>query len=369
MRTCELEGCDERHYVRGMCRRHRRSMDKYGDPFIGLKPVRPTVCEVEGCERKHASKNMCDVHYRRSLKGQELTAPIRNSGDFISRQEYDCFDGYVRLGFPNRKTEWEHRWVMAQHLGRELLPTESVHHKNGIRNDNRIENLELWSTSQPAGQRVTDKVKWAKEFLASYQSLIEHPPGLVGKTFDELNDELPLVRGGQKHILAAEIYPGVKILAPGKHAEETTPKGGDAVICVTDISVGWKDHRFSHVDIFKDVEAKLEDDADATNKLMQQYLDLILGQRLEFENIVLSGMRSTVLLSACQVLAVIEHRRYAHYENKFGGRFLPFRFAAGIAEGLWTAADATQIQRRGRPGVEQLERQKGLPEFTKELMK
>lgn len=81
--------------------------------------------------------------------------------------------GYALVWDPKRQKQiQEHRLVMEEHLGRELFPDEKVHHLSGDKLDNRIENLELWTISHPAGQRVTDAIAHAKELLRRYGETI-----------------------------------------------------------------------------------------------------------------------------------------------------------------------------------------------------
>lgn len=140
-----------------------------GDPQAD-KPLRSkygSVCTVEGCVRPHLSRGFCGTHLARYQRWGDPTAYYEPKGH-VTRGGYKMAWAPDHPMATNNGHVLEHRLVMADHLGRNLRDDEQVHHRNGDRLDNRLENLELWSTSQPAGQRVIDKVKWAREILERY---------------------------------------------------------------------------------------------------------------------------------------------------------------------------------------------------------
>lgn len=127
------------------------------------------ICQHPGCERPHKSKGLCQAHYLRKLRGMDMDKPIRPRRKLGEERWHTNNQGYM-IRWTAGKMEFQHRVLMAKKLGRPLLSIENVHHINGVRHDNRIENLELWVTKQPKGQRPEDLVAWAKEILSLYGS-------------------------------------------------------------------------------------------------------------------------------------------------------------------------------------------------------
>lgn len=158
--------------ARGLCSAHYEQFRKNGTlsyyQKVRTQGQNTKKCDVDGCEKQTKMQKYCPMHYYRVQKYGEpepkvLKRKAHGNSDWITHHGY-------RMVYSERhgKAIMQHRKVMEEHLGRKLLPEENVHHKNGERLDNRLENLELWSRSQPPGQRVEDKIAWAKELLRLY---------------------------------------------------------------------------------------------------------------------------------------------------------------------------------------------------------
>lgn len=128
------------------------------------------TCKTDECARDVKMKRLglCSRCYQREWLRQ--TGRTKGKPRGVRRMEghYVTQNGYRKIRLPDNTWTLEHRHVMEQTLGRALLPGENVHHKNGDRLDNRPDNLELWVTRQPRGQRVEDLLDWAREILATY---------------------------------------------------------------------------------------------------------------------------------------------------------------------------------------------------------
>lgn len=174
MKLCNIDACTKEYFRKNMCGMHYQRWYRNGDP-LKLHKTPPNlyiVCSIEGCNNSHWSKSFCRMHYDRLKKTGEV-GPVERLVAKKGEARYERKkDGYIAVSDPKgrgiNKHILEHRLVMEEYLGRELLPSESIHHKNGDRKDNRLENLELWSSSQPYGQRIEDKVKWAREIINLY---------------------------------------------------------------------------------------------------------------------------------------------------------------------------------------------------------
>jgi hypothetical protein len=174
-RPCAVDGCGRQAVTRGWCHGHYLRWRRTGrlDPDRPLVRARHSTCSVPGCVQRMHGREFCRTHLRRLtvLGDPAPDLPVRTPAD----------DGWLTHGYRgvvvpedlrhltggNAHT-LEHRLVMAVLLGRALVDGESVHHRNGDRLDNRPENLELWSSRQPAGQRAEDKLTFAYELLALY---------------------------------------------------------------------------------------------------------------------------------------------------------------------------------------------------------
>lgn len=143
-------------YERRAASNARRFVDRRA-----VRPCRQCGTEVERYVSQFNAETFCSRSCQRAFAIDRAHKQINSNGYAVVFVGADC-PGAVKGQM------LEHRKVMQDFLGRPLLPQENVHHVNGDRADNRLENLELWNESQPPGQRADEKLAWAREIVALY---------------------------------------------------------------------------------------------------------------------------------------------------------------------------------------------------------
>jgi hypothetical protein len=185
-KTCTIDNCTDPEQARGYCPTHYSRWRRYGDANAPVRERAPswgdTPCAVDDCGEKVHAKGYCPKHLRRfRLYGDPLGSGERAPAKTVDDLRFEAYHGLPGGTTDDRGYRYrtgargvrhaEHRLVMEYHLGRALFPDETVHHRYGDRSDNRIERLELWSSMQPAGQRVADKLAFAMEIIERYANL------------------------------------------------------------------------------------------------------------------------------------------------------------------------------------------------------
>lgn len=145
MGKCKVVNCDNIScYKTGLCNKHQWRFKKYGTTELPQKEnSKDKICCVSGCNFHVHSNDFCKLHYTRNKRhGNPEIIKINTRGTgFLTPS------GYVEIGINGKKC-LQHIYVAEQIFGGKLPNGYVVHHKNGIRSDNRPENLQICTSTK-----------------------------------------------------------------------------------------------------------------------------------------------------------------------------------------------------------------------------
>jgi len=172
-KSCEKQFNQRAGIYHEYCSDECLSKNKKEKSVCELKKCNCQLCESIFTTKNNLTAKYCSDKCRSLARYRKMTGyPVKSPR---VRSQYG--NGYVnKCGYraiyrdhPNANSRTkiilEHVFVMSEMIGRPIRKGETVHHKNGVRHDNRPENLELWTSRHPAGVRKEDKIKSCIAFL------------------------------------------------------------------------------------------------------------------------------------------------------------------------------------------------------------
>lgn len=185
--ACSVENCGKRMLAHGWCAMHYARQRKWGNLFV--KPTKPPKvikpCNVVNCSRPSVYKGLCEAHYQR-LRINGDTNPDKPIGCVAGKWHPMWKGGEIKFHgrvlvwtpghpYPNHNGApyvYRYRLVVEKAIGRYLLPTELVHHKNGNKSDDRLENLEIMSRADH--MRHHDPRQWRQRKVTQQEKEPTH---------------------------------------------------------------------------------------------------------------------------------------------------------------------------------------------------
>lgn len=208
---CSVDGCGRPKSTHGFCQTHHSRQERYGDPLAGPPiAIRNAECSIDGCLRPAFARGLCPKHYSRLQRhgdptrkrakdlvtegqcsvtlgnGSRCSKPckvgsmcaahyqrFKRYGDPLAGRAPKGSGSTQRKGYRVLGRRLEHRVLIEAALGRPLARHEVVHHRNGIRTDNRLVNLELRTTVHPSGQSVEEMLDFCRDYIQTYGPVVE----------------------------------------------------------------------------------------------------------------------------------------------------------------------------------------------------